>query len=137
MRKKLLLTILLLLCLTTIYAAPFKNVEKVLTQPDGTILYCYASGDEFYSRLHDSKGYTIVPGFHFNLLIKHLVNLFLLKYITNIYTCILKIVWSFYICIWWSGNFLNCIYLYYRHISHIITFCYYTCNFYPFALDNV
>lgn len=60
MRIKLLFTILLLLCLTTIYAAPFHNIEKVLTQPDGTILYCYASGDEFYSRLHDSDGYTIV-----------------------------------------------------------------------------
>ncbi len=60
MKIKPLLTILLLLYLTTINAAPFKNIEKILTQPDGTELHCYASGDEFYSRLHDRDGYTIV-----------------------------------------------------------------------------
>ena len=56
MKIKPLLTILLLLYLTTINAAPFKNIEKILTQPDGTELHCYASGDEFYSRLHDRDG---------------------------------------------------------------------------------
>lgn len=60
MKIKLLFTTLLLFCLTAINAAPFKNVEKILTQPDGTKLHCYASGDEFYSRLHDKDGYTIV-----------------------------------------------------------------------------
>ena len=60
MKIKLLSTILLLLCLTAVTAAPFKNVERILTQPDGTILHCYASGDEFYNRLHDINGYTIV-----------------------------------------------------------------------------
>lgn len=59
MKIKLLL-ITLLLSITTINAAPFKNVKKILTQPDGTELHCFASGDEFYSRLHDSEGYTIV-----------------------------------------------------------------------------
>lgn len=60
MKAKLFLTILLLFCSTIIKAAPFKNIEKILTQPDGTTLRCYASGDEFYNRLHDSEGYTIV-----------------------------------------------------------------------------
>ncbi len=60
MKIKLLFTTLLLFCIITINAAPFKNVEKILTQPDGTELHCYASGDEFYSRLHDKDGYTIV-----------------------------------------------------------------------------
>lgn len=60
MKIRLLFTTLLLLLLTTINAAPFKNVERILTQPDGTTLHCYASGDEFYSRLHDINGYTIV-----------------------------------------------------------------------------
>ena len=59
MKIKLLL-ITLLLSITTINAAPFKNVKKILTQPDGTELHCFASGDEFYNRLHDSEGYTIV-----------------------------------------------------------------------------
>ena len=60
MRIKTLLIALMFLCVTNIFAAPFQNVEKVLTQPDGTKLYCFASGDEFYSRLHDAEGYTIV-----------------------------------------------------------------------------
>lgn len=60
MKIRLLLITLLLLCFTIVNAAPFKNIEKILTQPDGTELHCYASGDEFYSRLHDREGYTIV-----------------------------------------------------------------------------
>lgn len=60
MRIRLLLTTLLVFCFITINAAPFKNVEKILIQPDGTELHCFASGDEFYSRLHDKDGYTIV-----------------------------------------------------------------------------
>lgn len=60
MKIKTLLTTLLLICSITINAAPFKNVKKILTQPDGTKLHCYASGDEFYNRLHDIDGFTIV-----------------------------------------------------------------------------
>lgn len=60
MRIKSLLIAIMLLCVTAVFAAPFQNVEKVLTQPNGTKLYCFASGDEFYSRLHDAEGYTIV-----------------------------------------------------------------------------
>lgn len=60
MRIKSLLIAIMLLCVTAAYAAPFKNVERILTQPDGSKLYCFASGDEFYNRLHDSDGFTIV-----------------------------------------------------------------------------
>ena len=60
MRIRLLLLAMLLLGLTTIFAAPFQNIKKILRQPDGTELHCFASGDEFYSRLHDAEGYTIV-----------------------------------------------------------------------------
>ncbi|MGB5873776.1 MAG: hypothetical protein WBH56_08625, partial [Bacteroidota bacterium] len=35
-------------------------VPQKLLQPDGTVLHCYASGDEFYSWLHDEDGYTII-----------------------------------------------------------------------------
>ncbi len=35
------------------------DVPVELKQPDNSILSCFASGDEFYSRLHDSDGYTI------------------------------------------------------------------------------
>ena len=51
---------LLALCTINLLAAPLKNIERVLTQPDGTKLYCFASGDEFYNRLHDAEGFTIV-----------------------------------------------------------------------------
>ena len=60
MRIKSLLIAIMLLCVTAASAAPFKNVERILTQPDGSKLYCFASGDEFYNRLHDADGFTIV-----------------------------------------------------------------------------
>lgn len=40
-------------------AAPLKNVPQILKQPDGTIINCFASGDEYYHWLHDKDGYTI------------------------------------------------------------------------------
>lgn len=60
MRIKSLLLAFLLLGVSSLFAAPFQNVKKILTQPDGTQLHCFASGDEFYNRLHDADGYTIV-----------------------------------------------------------------------------
>ena len=58
--KKLLFSVLLLFCFLGSYAAYLVNVPQTVKQPDGTILHCFASGDEFYSWLHDSLGYTIV-----------------------------------------------------------------------------
>ena len=40
--------------------APLRNVPQALRQPDGNIVHCFASGDEFRNWLHDSSGYTIV-----------------------------------------------------------------------------
>ena len=60
MKIRNLLLAVLLFSVTMAFAAPFKNIERTLTQPDGTILHCFASGDEFYNRLHDADGYTIV-----------------------------------------------------------------------------
>lgn len=53
---------LFLVCLIPLYsqAAPLKNIPQTVKQPDGTILNCFASGDEFYSWLHDANGYTII-----------------------------------------------------------------------------
>jgi M6 family metalloprotease-like protein len=31
-----------------------------LTQPDGSVLHCFASGDEYFNFLHDNNGYTII-----------------------------------------------------------------------------
>lgn len=60
MKIRTLLLAILLLGVTTLFSAPFKNVKKILTQPDGTELHCFASGDEFYNRLHDADGFTII-----------------------------------------------------------------------------
>ena len=60
MKIKGLLFAILLFGVTMGFAAPFQNIERILTQPDGTVLHCFISGDEFYNRLHDAEGYTIV-----------------------------------------------------------------------------
>ena len=60
MKIKSLLFAILLFSVTLGFAAPFQNIERILTQPDGTVLHCFISGDEFYNRLHDAEGYTIV-----------------------------------------------------------------------------
>lgn len=60
MRIRILLLAMFLLGVTSIFSAPFQNVKKILKQPDGTELHCFASGDEFYNRLHDADGFTIV-----------------------------------------------------------------------------
>ncbi|MFH0760887.1 MAG: M6 family metalloprotease domain-containing protein [Bacteroidota bacterium] len=41
-------------------AAYLEFVPQQYTQPDGTILNCYATGDEYYHWLHDAQRYTIV-----------------------------------------------------------------------------
>lgn len=41
-------------------AALLRNVPVKVKQPDGVVLECLASGDEFYNWLHDKEGYTIV-----------------------------------------------------------------------------
>ena len=43
-------------------AAPLRNIEVQLTQPNGKVIHCFASGDEFYNYLHDANGFTIVKG---------------------------------------------------------------------------
>ena len=47
-------------CFLYAQAAYLKNVPTTLTQPDGTVLHCFASGDEFFNYLHDANGYTII-----------------------------------------------------------------------------
>ena len=39
---------------------PLFNVPTFRIQPNGDTLHCFVSGDEYYNRLHDSAGYTIV-----------------------------------------------------------------------------
>lgn len=58
MRKLLLLFLVLIpVCVFSVY---MQNLPSQVTQPDGTILNLLASGDEFYNKLHDANGYTII-----------------------------------------------------------------------------
>ena len=50
----------LVLLLPMTFAAYLKNVPQTLVQPNGDTLHCFATGDEFYHRLHDANGYTII-----------------------------------------------------------------------------
>jgi M6 family metalloprotease-like protein len=49
-----------ILTVTSVLAAPMVGVPVQVTQPDGTTLDCFASGDEYYNWLHDAEGYTII-----------------------------------------------------------------------------
>jgi len=52
--------VFLLGCAVLSEAALLRNVPVKVKQPDGAILNCLASGDEFYNWLHDKDGYTIL-----------------------------------------------------------------------------
>ncbi len=41
-------------------AAYLTNVPQTITQPDGTVIECLASGDEFHNWLHDKDNFTII-----------------------------------------------------------------------------
>ena len=60
MRKSLFLSLLACMMVLTVTAAPVKNMPAVRIQPNGDTLRCFVSGDEFFHRLHDAEGYTIV-----------------------------------------------------------------------------
>lgn len=42
------------------FGAYIENIPKTLKQPDGSVIYCLASGDEFHNWLHDANNYTIM-----------------------------------------------------------------------------
>ena len=43
-----------------LFGAYLENVPTTVTQPDGTVLNLFATGDEYYNWLHDENGYTVV-----------------------------------------------------------------------------
>jgi len=45
-----------------IMAAPFENLPYIVVQPNGVVIHCYQSGDEFFNWLHDEEGYPIIKG---------------------------------------------------------------------------
>ena len=59
--KRITLILLIMVSATiTLRAAWLDYVPQKITQPDGAVINCFASGDEFYHWLHDQEGYTIV-----------------------------------------------------------------------------
>lgn len=58
-RKLFFLLIGILLTLMSV-AAPVRNMSVCRIQPSGDTLHCFVSGDEYFHRLHDASGYTIV-----------------------------------------------------------------------------
>lgn len=51
---------LLLLSNRSLRAAYFERLPFEATQPDGTLVHCFISGDEYYNWLHDEAGYTLL-----------------------------------------------------------------------------
>ncbi|MEI7500672.1 MAG: M6 family metalloprotease domain-containing protein [Bacteroidota bacterium] len=43
-------------------AANFSFLPYTVKQPDGAVINCFASGDEYFNWLHDKDGYTIIQG---------------------------------------------------------------------------
>ena len=60
MKKLFLVLALVLGVFQWAFAAPLKNIPVRLTQPDGQVIECFASGDEFYNYVHDANGFTFV-----------------------------------------------------------------------------
>ena len=53
---------LFLILTFSLHSAYLTDVSQELIQPDGTKIYCLASGDEYFNYLHDEDGYTIIQG---------------------------------------------------------------------------
>ena len=49
-----------LIMLSSIFSAYLRDIPQEIKQPDGSIINCFSSGDEFYNWVHDEEGYTIV-----------------------------------------------------------------------------
>jgi M6 family metalloprotease-like protein len=62
MLRKIYLSVILVLILSVgfVNSAPIKNLQISITQPNGQIVKCYVSGDEYFNYIHDSEGYLIV-----------------------------------------------------------------------------
>jgi len=58
--KKIYFLIINILFSVCCYGAYLRNVPITLTQPDGAVINCFATGDEYYNWLHDSLDYTII-----------------------------------------------------------------------------
>lgn len=49
-----------MLCCQVSNAAYLRDIPRIIVQPNGDSVACFITGDEFYRRLHDAEGYTII-----------------------------------------------------------------------------
>ncbi|MFZ4401871.1 MAG: M6 family metalloprotease domain-containing protein [Bacteroidales bacterium] len=60
MKKRLLILLAFFLILVSVKAAYFEKLPCTIKQPDGEVINCFVSGDEFYNWIHDQEAYTII-----------------------------------------------------------------------------
>lgn len=58
--KRILIYVFFVCGIILLHAAPLENIPLIITQPDGTEVLCYASGDEYFNWLHDKDGHIII-----------------------------------------------------------------------------
>ena len=58
--KRFTLLLMACFCVMAVHAAYLKDIPVTKTQPDGTVIHCFASGDEYFNYLHDANGYTLM-----------------------------------------------------------------------------
>ena len=58
--KRLLILVFILAQSFTGFSAWINFSPQTIVQPDGSIIECFGTGDEFYNWLHDENGYTII-----------------------------------------------------------------------------
>ncbi len=60
--KKTSLLLIIILAAFVSNAVNVKFQKHQITQPDGTVISCFVSGDEFFNWIHDENGYSIIKG---------------------------------------------------------------------------
>jgi len=60
MKKRFLLIIGLFLLFSIVKASYFEKLPYTIKQPNGMLISCFISGDEFFNWIHDEEGYTII-----------------------------------------------------------------------------
>lgn len=58
--KKIIILLSFLTNFSPIFGAFLRSVPQTLTQPNGSVINCFATGDEYYNWLHDANSYTII-----------------------------------------------------------------------------
>ena len=58
--KRIIILLVSFFSFINVQAAYLRNIPMTVTQPDGTVLQCFASGDEYFNYLHDANGFTIM-----------------------------------------------------------------------------